>query len=291
MRAKVVIWALGLLSASWLGAQSSAANAVDCSKLNGRSRSACEAKQKAGAGGDASAGAGGVAAKAVDASPGEMPTTGVPDPPDASGVVGASSSDASRRKGADAAGAGEMPTAGVPDPPSESMEPLRPSSGGVTPLDGAAPTGSSPSSSSSSSSRAGAEPGSPAVDPAEEDAAPTVPGGDSPVKSAALKDLGSHADTSGARAKLEQTRVEDDLKVGGFYFKSGNLAGATARYQDALQHDPDNPDAHFGLAQVLLKQNKRDEAARQLQAYVKLAPDDDHTKEAQKLLVKLGPVK
>lgn len=83
--------------------------------------------------------------------------------------------------------------------------------------------------------------------------------------------------------------MEDDLKVGRFYFKDGNYAGATARYQDALQHDPENPEAHFGLAQVLLKQNKRQDAIGHLQRYVQLAPDDEHTKEAQKLLAKLGP--
>ena len=66
---------------------------------------------------------------------------------------------------------------------------------------------------------------------------------------------------------------------------------ALARYRDALQHDPENPDAHFGLAQVLLKQSKRDEAVTHLKLYVQLAPDDDHTKEAQKLLARLQTMK
>ncbi len=161
---------------------------------------------------------------------------------------------------------GDMPTSGVPDPPAESVAPPPPAAG---------------SSSSSSSSGGGA----PAAD--DDDAAPTTVGGDTPVKASDLKNLGARTDSAEGRRKLEQTRVEDDLKVGRYYFKDGNYPGATARYQDALQRDPDNPEAHFGLAEVLLKQNKRPEAVAQLQRYLELAPDDDHTKDAQKMLAKL----
>ncbi len=108
------------------------------------------------------------------------------------------------------------------------------------------------------------------------------------MKSSDLRDLGQpKSNPAEARTKLEATRVEDDIKVGRFYFKDGNYTGATARYKDALERDPENPDAHFGLAEVLIKQNKRADAAAELQKYLVLAPDDDHTKDARKMLAKL----
>lgn len=178
------------------------------------------------------------------------------------------------KRGLPAGATADMPT-GEPDPPSDSMKPMH-----VPGADADPPSGSSSSSSSSD--------GAPVTPPADDDdAAPTTSGADTPIKPGTLKDLGSQGDSSQARKKLEQTRVEDDLKIGHYYFQTGDYAGATARYKDALAHDTDNPDAHYGLAQVFAKQNKSLEAIAQLQLYLQLAPDDDHTKDAQKMLAKL----
>ncbi len=185
----------------------------------------------------------------------------------------------------------DMPT-GEPDPPASSMKPMKvpgadadlPAESDGSARDAGSSSSSSSSKSSSSSSSSSAD-GRPA--PEADDAAPTTSGSDTPVRPGALKDLGGRADSSAARQKLEQTRVEDDLRIGRFYFKDGNFAGATARYQDALAHDADNPDAHFGMAEVLLKQNKQADAIAHLQRYLQLAPDDDHTKDAQRMLAKL----
>jgi thioredoxin-like negative regulator of GroEL len=122
----------------------------------------------------------------------------------------------------------------------------------------------------------------------DDDAPPTTAGGDTPVKAATLKDLGSHADSSEARVKLEQSRVQDDVKVGRFYMQTGNTAGAEARFKDALEHDPDDPEAHFAMAELLLKQKRNAEAAAELHKYLQVAPDDDHTRDAKKMLAKLG---
>lgn len=273
MRQGMVAGLLGLmLGASTTAlAQSGSGAAADCTKLKSKERSACEAKSRA----EAAAQKDGSGQGSVQGS-GEMPTTGVPDPQ--SGEM--------PTKGVPDPPRGDMPTAGVPDPPPESMKPMRPSGAGSLPPDAPRSGSSSGSSSSSSSS---SSPADAIGTPENDDVAPTKAGGDTPVNASSLKDLGSRADSTKSRAKLEETRVEDDLKVGRFYFKDGNYAGATARYQDALQHDPENPEAHFGLAQVLLKQNKRQDAIGHLQRYVQLAPDDEHTKEAQKLLAKLGP--
>ncbi len=233
----------------------------DCGKLKGKDKSACLAKLKA-----------------EDDTARPQPAKGATDPlafPEAS----------SRKGGEMQHGTGDMPTAGVPDPPSESMKPSDVDSLPGSPAQ--KPSGSSSSSSGSSFSSSSADSGVPGPAESDEDAAPTTAGSDTPVKASSLKDLGTRGNVSAARTKLEESRIDDDLKVGAFYFKDGNLVGAQARFRDALQRDPDNPDAHFGLAQVLLKQSKRDEAVTHLKRYVQLAPDDNHTREAQKLLAKL----
>ncbi len=176
------------------------------------------------------------------------------------------------KRGTPAGATADMPT-GEPDPPSESMKPMH-----VPGADADPPSGYSSSSSSSDSAP---------PPPADDDAPPTTSGSDTPIKPGTLKDLGSRGDSTEARRKLEQTRVEDDLKVGHFYYRDGDFAGAAARYRDALSHDADNPDAHFGLAEVLIKQNKPTDAVAHLQRYLELAPDDDHTKDARKMLAKL----
>ena len=236
----------------------------DCTVLKGKARQQCEKRNSAG---ETPAGA----AKPADTS--DMPTGADADVP---GEPPAPRS----RSGAKAAkpDTSDMPTGKDADPPSDSMGPLlpdgRPDPRGPLP----APSTSSSSSGSSSSSSSSS---------ADDDVAPTTSGGDTPVKAAALKDLGSHADSSAARVKLEQSRVTDDLKVGRFYLNDGDLPGAEARFKDALQHNPDDPDAHFAMAELLLKQKRNGEAAAHLKRYLELAPDDDHTKAAKKMLAKL----
>lgn len=152
-----------------------------------------------------------------------------------------------------------MPTDRVPDPPAESDAPRGVPAGG------------------SSSSRA-----------PEDDVAPTTEAPDAPIKGSALKDLGSSASSSEARARLEQTRVADDLKIGQFYMKDGNAQGAYLRFKDAVERAPDDPEAHYRLAEAAAKLNKRDEAALHFKETLRLDPDGDFDKESRKGLGRLG---
>lgn len=243
----------------------------DCSGLKGKARRQCDARNAAGNGPA-------VAAKpdrddmptGADADvPGEPPTTRPTVAPKATAKPDTS----------------DMPTGRDFDPPADSMGPLLPDGtpdprGALPPrpLTGAAPSGGAAQGASSSSSSSADD----------DDVAPTTSGGDTPVKATTLKDLGSHGDSSAARVKLEQNRVADDVKVGRFYLKDGDLPGAEARFKDAIEHDPEDPEAHFAMAELLLEQKRNPEATAELKRYLDLAPDDEHTKDAKKMLAKLG---
>ena len=167
----------------------------------------------------------------------------------------------------------DMPTNGVPDPPASSEKPMKLPPGGYSTSGG----DDEPGASSSSSRRSD-----------DDDVAPTTAAPDAPVKASALKDFGSHGDTSAARAKLEQTRIEDDLKVGSFYMKDGNAQGAYLRFKDALDRAPEDPDVRYNLAEAASKLNKREEAILNYRECLKLDPAGDHDKAARKALQRLG---
>ena len=82
--------------------------------------------------------------------------------------------------------------------------------------------------------------------------------------------------------------MADDLKVGKFYMQDGNPQGAYLRYKDAVEHDPDNPDALFGLAEAAAKLKKRDEAIASYQQTLEMDPGGDHEKAAKQGLAALG---
>ena len=61
------------------------------------------------------------------------------------------------------------------------------------------------------------------------------------------------------------------------------------RSQDAVKTVPDDPEAHFALAEIALKLGKRDEAVAEYNACLKLDPVDKEAKAARKELAKLKP--
>ncbi len=145
------------------------------------------------------------------------------------------------------------------------------------------------SGSSSSSSSAG------------DDASPVDPGA-SPGGTPDLKDKGSEgsAATPGRHilhrvnpvaTKLQTTdeRESEDLNIAHFYTETGNLQGAYLRSQDAVKTVPDDPEAHFALAEIALKLNKRDEAIAEYNACLKLDPSEKQAKDAHKALEHLKP--
>jgi hypothetical protein len=208
-----------------------------------------------------------------------MPTVGVPDPPSSSNVPN-SPSPATKPAPSNMP---DLPSSSVPDPPASSNAPRN------IPPDGIDTGDPSNRGGSSSSGNGDLPPGTSSSKADEDDdIAPTTSSSKAPVKASPLKDMGSHADMSAAHAKLEKTRVADDLKVAKFYLNDHNVQGAYLRYKDAVDHDPEDPDARFGLAEVAAQLNKRDEAVLNYQACLKVDPGGDHDKASRKALQKLG---
>lgn len=89
------------------------------------------------------------------------------------------------------------------------------------------------------------------------------------------------------RIQSDEDRESEDLSVAHFYINVGNLQGAYLRAKDATAMQADDADAHFLLAEVAEKLNKRDEAIAEYRAYLKLDPGGQKTKAVQKALVRL----
>ena len=93
----------------------------------------------------------------------------------------------------------------------------------------------------------------------------------------------------GTKLQTAEEREAEDLDIAHYYTQTGNLQGAYLRGQDAVKTAPDDPDAHFALAEIALKMNKRDEAVAEYNACLKHDPDDKQAKVARKELAKLKP--
>jgi tetratricopeptide (TPR) repeat protein len=147
--------------------------------------------------------------------------------------------------------------------------------------------GGSSSSSSSSSSDDDAAAAGPDANPA---GSPDAAG---------LKDKGSEGTSGrhllhrvnpvGTKLQTLDEREAEDLSVARFYTQTGDLQGAYLRSQDAVKTAPDDPDAHFALAEAALRLKKRDEAIAEYNACLKLDPVDKEAKEARKALARLNP--
>ena len=192
--------------------------------------------------------------------------SGVPQTPDAGGAYSGTATDAASAT----AGAGK--TAAAFPFPGEDGKGAGASGGGEA--------GSSSSSSSSS-----------------DDASSAVP--DGTTDGAGLQDKGSEGTTGrhllhrvnpvGTKLQSADEREAEDLSVAKFYTDSGDLQGAYLRSQDAVKTAPDDPDAHFALAQAAQRLNKGDEAIAEYKACLKLDPLDKEAKEAHKALERLNP--
>ncbi len=130
-----------------------------------------------------------------------------------------------------------------------------------------------------------------------DDAGADVP--DGTADGAGLQDKGSEGTTGrhllhrvnpvGTKLQSADEREAEDLSVAKFYSDSGDLQGAYLRSQDAVKTVPDDPEAHFALAEAALKLNKRDEAIAEYKACLKLDPVDKEAKAARKALARLNP--
>ena len=194
-------------------------------------------------------------------------------------------------------GAATPSLSGVPqatDPPQAPLNPGVPANKKF-PFPGesgaAAKPGGTPGSSSSSSSSSSADGD---ANPADAASAPDTSGAPE------LKDSGSEGQQTlpgrhilhrvnppGTKLQSPEERAAEDLNVAKFYLDSGNLPAAYTRSQDAVKLLPDDPEAHFTLAEAAAKLNKRDEAIEQYQQCLKLDPIDKQAKAATKALARL----
>lgn len=86
------------------------------------------------------------------------------------------------------------------------------------------------------------------------------------------------------RLQSDEDRESEDLTVAKFYRDSGDFQAAYLRIKDALKLQPTDPEAHFELAEIAQRLNKKDEAIAQYRAYLQLEPDGDRVKAAHKAL-------
>jgi len=115
-----------------------------------------------------------------------------------------------------------------------------------------------------------------------------------------LKDTGSegsqsrpaghilHRAAPKVKVQTADDREAEDLDVAKFYLDSGDLNGAYLRMQDAVKTVPDDPDAHFALAELAQKLGRKEEAIAEYNACLKLDPTDKEKKDSTKALARLA---
>jgi hypothetical protein len=89
------------------------------------------------------------------------------------------------------------------------------------------------------------------------------------------------------KVQTDDERVDEDLYVAKFYMHDENYQGAYLRAKDAIKIQPDYSAAHFALAEIAQKMQKKDEAIAEFQTYLKLDPDGEKAKAAKKALSQL----
>ena len=85
----------------------------------------------------------------------------------------------------------------------------------------------------------------------------------------------------------DEDREAEDVDIAKYYRQSGNLQAAYLRAKDAIKLQPGDSEAHYVLADVAQHLGKKDEAIGEYTAYLKLDPDGDRVRSAQKALASL----
>jgi hypothetical protein len=157
--------------------------------------------------------------------------------------------------------------------------------------DPATPLTPSPADSSSSSSSAGDVP-DPSATPDPTAAIPGQPALDDKGSDGTAQPPGRHilhrVNPIGTKLQSPDEREAEDIDIAHFYTQTGDLQGAYLRSQDAVKTAPDDPDAHFALAEAARRLNKRDEAIAEYNACLKLDPDPKKAAAAHKALARLN---
>jgi tetratricopeptide (TPR) repeat protein len=201
---------------------------------------------------------------------------------------GAANSSSAPGLGLDAPAAPDAPAPNPPSGPSPTdaakkfpfpgESPAEPAASGDLP--GAPAAGSSSSSSSSSSDAPGDLPGdsSPDLKDAGSEGSQTRPSGH----------ILHRAAPAAPKPQTADEREEEDLRVANFNLDRGNVPGAYMRARDAVKTAPDDPEAHFALAETAAKLGKKDEAIAEYNACLKLDPPEDRKKDSTKALARLA---
>lgn len=86
------------------------------------------------------------------------------------------------------------------------------------------------------------------------------------------------------RDQTRDGRIEDDLNVADLYMKNGNFRGGYLRYEDALEVDPQNETALFGMAEAMCRQNMTGDALERFRSYIHKFPAGKYEKKSEKYL-------
>jgi hypothetical protein len=86
------------------------------------------------------------------------------------------------------------------------------------------------------------------------------------------------------KVQTDDERVDEDIYVAKFYMNDENLQGAYLRARDAVKLQPDYSLTHFTLGTVAQKMKKKDEAIAEFKTYLKLDPEGEKAKDAQRAL-------
>ena len=95
----------------------------------------------------------------------------------------------------------------------------------------------------------------------------------------------------GTTGVYDPKRAGEDVRVGQFYLKTGDVKGAYARFKDATAFDHENVEAVFWLAEAANRMNLRQEAAQNFALYLDAVPDGPNSKAARRALGELATSK
>jgi hypothetical protein len=148
---------------------------------------------------------------------------------------------------------------------------------------------SASSSSSGSSSSSSDDPGAGAAGDSPKSSRAKNPDDDDDDGPPKLADKGStgRRTLKVVKPQSDDDRVDEDLSVAKFYGQSGNYMGAYLRAKDAVKTEPDYAEGHFALGEAAKQLKKKDEAVAEFRTYLKLSPDGEKAKAAEKELGEL----
>lgn len=101
------------------------------------------------------------------------------------------------------------------------------------------------------------------------------------------------ASTQRSKAQPEETRVFNpmrsihDVEVGKFYMKRGDLAGAIARFKDAILYKPHYAEARLLLGEAYEKNNDPHRAVNYYRQYLEILPNAAESKKVRERIAAL----